>query len=243
MGINLILVFRSRWRSLYAGSWTLSPEVTGKIIGIGWPAAILQIAWNAGTIILYNILGRLGEASITAMAAISNGLRIEALIFLPAFALNMSASVFIGQNLGAGDPGRAERGVWRIAAAGVVTLTALALVVFLRADAFAAFVAKDPAVITETARYLRINMISQPFIALSLALSGGLQGAGDTRGTMWVIIIAIWLIRIPLVYGFAITLGFGAPGVWWSMVISMTCQSVLMAWRFQSGTWKQLTLH
>ena len=159
---------------------------------------MLQIAWNAGTIILYNILGRLGEESITAMAAISNGLRIEALIFLPAFALNMSASVLIGQNLGAGNPERAERVVWRIAAAGVVTLSALALIVFLRAEAFAAIVAKDPAVLAETTRYLRINMIAQPFIALSLALSGGLHGAGDTRGTMWVIIIATWLIRLPL---------------------------------------------
>ena len=81
---------------------------------------MLQIAWNAGTIVLYNILGRLGEASITALAAIANGLRIEAMIFLPAFALNMSASVLIGQNLGAGNPDRAERMGWRIAAAGIV---------------------------------------------------------------------------------------------------------------------------
>ncbi len=242
MGISLILFSRTRWRSIYAGSWALSAETVGKIAHIGWPAAMLQIAWNAGTIILYNILGRLGEASITAMAAISNGLRIEALIFLPAFALNMSASVLIGQNLGAGDPERAERVVWRIAAAGIVTLSALALVVFLRAEDFAALVARDPAVIAETARYLRINMIAQPFIALSLALSGGLQGAGDTRGTMWVIFIAMWMIRLPLVYSLAITFGFGAPGVWWSMVTSMVCQSLLMAGRFDAGKWKQLKL-
>jgi MATE family multidrug resistance protein len=89
MGINFILLFRSRWRSIYGGSWRVSPGTIGQIVRLGWPAAMLQIAWNIGTIVLYNILGRLGEASITAMAAIANGLRIEALIFLPAFALNM----------------------------------------------------------------------------------------------------------------------------------------------------------
>jgi MATE family multidrug resistance protein len=176
------------------------------------------------------------------MAAISNGLRIEALIFLPAFALNMSASVLIGQNLGAGNPERAERGVWRIAVAGVVTLSALAFVVFLRAEAFAALVAKDPAVLAETARYLQINMIAQPFIALSLSVSGGLHGAGDTKGTMWVIIIAMWLIRLPLTYALAFSVGWGATGVWWAMVISMVCQSVLMAGRFHAGKWKYLKL-
>jgi MATE family multidrug resistance protein len=242
MGINLILFFGSRWRSIYKGSWALSFETMKKIFDIGWPAAMLQIAWNAGTIILYNILGRLGEASITAMAACSNGLRIESLIFLPAFALNMSASVLIGQNLGAGNPERAERVVWRIAAVGVVTLSILAFLVFLWAESFAAIVAKDPAVLAETTRYLRINMIGQPFIALSLALSGGLHGAGDTRGTMWVIIIATVVIRLPITYGLALPLGFGATGVWWSMVISLVCQSVLMARRFHSGKWKHLKL-
>ena len=242
MGINLILFSGTRWRSIYKGSWALSLETMKKIIDISWPAAMLQIAWNAGTIILFNFLGRLGEASITAMAAISNGLRIEALIFLPAFALNMSAAVLTGQNLGAGNPDRAERVVWRISAAGVAILSALAIAVFLQAEAFAALVAKDPAVLAETASYLRINMIAQPFIALNLSISGGLQGAGDTRGTMWVIIIAMWLIRLPIAYGLAFPLGFGATGVWWAMVISMVIQSVFMAGRFHSGKWKYLKL-
>jgi MATE family multidrug resistance protein len=240
MGINLLLLSRTRWRAVYQGSWALLPGTIRQIVRLGWPAAMLQIAWNAGTILLYNILGRLGEASITALAAIANGLRIEAMIFLPAFALNMSASVLVGQNLGAGEPGRAERTGWRIAAAGIVTLSAMAVMVFIRAEDFAALVAKDPAVLEETARYLRYNMIGQPFIALSLSLAGGLQGAGDTRGTMWVIIIAMWLIRLPLAWTLALPLNFGAAGVWAAMVTSMVCQGLLMARRFRSGKWKLL---
>ena len=242
MGINLILFYGTRWRSIYRGSWALSSATMKKIIDISWPAAMLQIAWNAGTIILYYFVGRLGQESVTAMAAISNGLRIESLIFLPAFALNLSASVLVGQNLGAGNPERAEGVVWRISTAGIVILSALALAVFLRAEAFAALVARDPAVLEETANYLRINMIAQPFIALSFSVSGGLHGAGDTRGTMWVIIVAMWLIRLPIAYGFAFPLGYGATGVWWAMVISVTCQSFLMTWRFHSGKWKHLQL-
>ena len=242
MGINLALLVRTRWRAVYRGAWGLLPETIRQIVRLGWPAAMLQIAWNAGTIVLYNILGRLGETSITALAAIANGLRIEAMIFLPAFALNMAASVLIGQNLGAGNPDRAERVGWRIAAVGIVLLSSLAVVVFIRADAFAALVARDPAVLEETARYLRYNMIGQPFIALSLSLGGGLQGAGDTRGTMWVIIIAMWLIRLPLAGMLALPLGFGAAGVWAAMVVSMVCQGLLMAWRFHRGRWKELKL-
>jgi multidrug resistance protein, MATE family len=242
MGINLVLLARTRWRAVYRGAWRLLPQTIRQIVSLGWPAAMLQIAWNAGTIVLYNILGRLGDASITALAAIANGLRIEAMIFLPAFALNMSASVLIGQNLGAGNPDRAERVGWRIAAVGTLLLSSLAVVVFIRAEDFAALVARDSAVLAETARYLRYNMMGQPFIALSLSLGGGLQGAGDTRGTMWVIIIAVWLIRLPLAWILALPLGFGAEGVWAAMVASMICQGLLMARRFHGGRWKEVKL-
>ena len=242
MTINLRLLSQTRWRSIYQGSWRLLPGTVRQISRLGWPAAMLQMAWNAGTIVLYNILGRLGAASITALASIANGLRIEAMIFLPAFALHMSASVLIGQNLGAGHAERAEQMGWRIAALGMAVLSAMAIVVFIKAEAFAALVARDPAVLEETARYLRYNMVSQPFIALSLSLGGGLQGAGDTRGTMWVIVVAMWLIRLPLAWMLALTLGLGAPGVWQAMVVSMVCQGLLMARRFHGGRWKELKL-
>ena len=59
---------------------------------------------------------------------------------------------------------------------------------------------------------------------------------------MWVIIIAMWLIRLPLAWMLALFLGFGAKGVWMAMVVSMACQGLLMALRFHGGQWKELKL-
>ncbi len=242
MVINLWLFTVGWWRSLYRLPWSLSSETVLKIIRLGWPAAMLQIAWNAGTIVLYNILGRLGQASIPALASITNGLRIEAVIYLPAFALNMAASVLVGQNLGAGRQDRAAQAGWRIAKCGVLVITLMAVPIFIWAEQFASLLTKDHAVLAETARYLRFNMLSEPFMALSAILGGGLQGAGDTRGTMWVIICAMWFIRLPLAYSLAIAAGLGATGVWIAMITSMAFQGIFMAWRFQIGRWKKLTV-
>jgi Na+-driven multidrug efflux pump len=77
-------------------------------------------------------------------------------------------------------------------------------------------------------------------MALSVILGGGMQGAGDTRGTMWVIVTAMWLIRLPLAYLLAIVMVLGATGVWIAMITSMACQGMLMALRFQKGQWKKL---
>ncbi len=59
-------------------------------------------------------------------------------------------------------------------------------------------------------------------------------------GTMWVIIIAMWFIRLPLAYSLALLMGHGATGVWIAMITSMACQGLLMSLRFQRGNWKKL---
>ena len=240
MILNLLFFTFGRWRKLFAGPWKPSAETIGKIIRLGWPAAMLQITWNAGSIVLYNILGRLGDSSITALASISNGLRIEGIIYLPAFALNMAASVLIGQNLGAGAPERAEMAGWKIALSGAFFISVLSLVFLLNAGPLASLLTNRPDVLEETARYLRFNMLSEPFMAMSAILGGALQGAGDTRGTLKVIGICMWLIRLPLAWFFALVLHYGASGVWMAMVISMCIQGILMAVRFHKGTWKHL---
>jgi len=216
----------------------LSTYLIRKIFLLSWPAALVQISWNASYIILYNILGRLQEGSITAMAAFTNSLRIEAIIYLPVFALNMAASVLTGQNLGAGAPERAEKIGWTISFSGVALVSAMALPIFIWASDISSPVAKDSLVLDETVRYLRIMMLSEPFLALSVILGGCLQGAGDTKGTMLVIVSALWIIRLPLAYLLAIVAGYGAFGVWTAMAISMCFQGIAMTVRFRKGRWK-----
>ncbi|MBF0506346.1 MAG: MATE family efflux transporter [Nitrospirae bacterium] len=241
MAINFALLAFSRWKAIFKTPITVSGNIIRKVISLSWPAALLQIAWNSGSIVLFNILGRLGSASIPALASLANGLRIEAIIYLPAFALNMAAGVIIGQNLGAKDFARAEEAGWKMVSAGIVLVSVMAFIIFIRSEQFASIVTSDPSVLKETARYLRFNMMSEPFMALSVILGGGLQGAGDTRGTMLIIVIAMWVIRLPLAWLLALGFGYGALGVWTAMVTSMVIQGILMAYRFHGGLWKNLT--
>lgn len=236
--ICLVLYRKSRWKNIFSGPWHVSTALIRKIFLVSWPAALVQISWNASYIILYNILGHLQEESITAMAALTNSLRIEAIIYLPVFALNMAASVLTGQNLGAGAPERAEKIGWKISFSGVAFVSAMALPIFIWAGAISSPVAKDQQVLAETVRYLKITMLSEPFLALSLILGGCLQGAGDTKGAMLVIVSALWIIRLPLVYFLAVVAGYGAAGVWIAMAISMCFQGIAMTIRFRTGRWK-----
>jgi putative MATE family efflux protein len=238
--ICFVLFRRSIWKDIFSGMRSVSAELVRRIVRISWPAALIQISWNAGNIFLYNILSHLEHGSITAMAALTNGLRIEAFIYLPVFALNMAASVLTGQNLGAGAPERAERIGWKISLSGVAFVSLVALPVFIWAGAISSPVAKDPHVLAETVRYIRITMLSEPFMAISVILGGCLMGAGDTKGAMFVIVSTLWIIRLPLAYFLSVIAGYGADGVWLAMVISMFFQGVAMTARFRYGRWKEL---
>jgi putative MATE family efflux protein len=236
--ICLVLFRWSRWKNIFSGALRVSADLVRKIFLLSWPAALVQISWSTSYLVIYNILSRLQEGSVTAMAALTNGLRIEAIIYLPAFALNLAASVLTGQNLGAEASGRAESIGWKISLAGFAFVSLMALPIFLWAAELSATVARDQQVLDEMVRYLRITMLSEPFMALSLILGGCLQGAGDTKGVMLVIVTALWIIRLPLAYLLAFAAGYGAYGVWLAMVISMCFQGIAMTVRFRNGRWK-----
>ncbi len=242
MIICIMLFTKSRWSGIFSGPWNISARLIGKIFAISWPMALLQVSWNAGNIVLYNILGRLHEGSITAMAAFTSGLRIEALIYMPIFALNMAASVLTGQNLGAGAPERAEKIGWKIACSGVAFVSLMSLLIYIWADHISSPIARDSHVLEETVLYLRIMMFSEPLMALSLIMGGCLQGAGDTKGVMAVIVSTLWIVRLPLAYVLAVNAGYGALGVWIAMVVSMYVQGSLMTLRFRRGRWKLVSV-
>lgn len=218
--------------------WRPDGALARELWRLAWPAGVLQVGWNLGGAVLYAILGSLPSGAVAATAALTNGLRIEAILYLPAFALNMVTAVLVGQALGAGDGQGAEGAGWRVASAAAGVLTLMALPVFVFSRPLAAFLSPDPLVREATHLYLRFNMASQPFMALSLCLGGGLQGAGDTRGPMGIVLGSLWGFRIPL--AFLLVRFWGSTGVWAAMVCSQVLQGAGMAWRFGRGRWKAL---
>jgi len=208
-----------------------------QIIKISWPSAVLQLAFQGGTLVLYRYLTALGSYGTIAMAAYTNGIRIESIIFLPAFAVNMAVAVLVGQALGRESIEHARRIAYTAALVTIVILFPVAFFLFWKAPFVATWLSNNPDVCEETARYIRINTAFYPLLVMSIVFGGAMQGAGDTRGAMWIIIAAVWIIRVPLAGVFALVLSWGATGVWWAMACSMTFQGISMFLRFRTSAW------
>ncbi len=208
-----------------------------KIARVGWPAGVLQIVWQLGAMMVYYILSILPEHNVEIMAAFTNGTRIESIIFLPAFAFNMSGAVVVGNYLGEGRRGYAFWAGVVTACIGVALVVLLTAGVLLNARTIAGMLSANALVVEESLTYIYIALAFEPVMAWGVILSGGLNGAGDTRTVMKIIACAVWLVRIPFSFLCAVYLGWGVRAVWWSMNASIAVQTVFVTRRYWQRKW------
>ncbi len=214
-----------------------SREYLARIVSIGWPSGLLQVGWQVGSAVLFVILGSLPHHSVEIIAAFTMGLRIEAAIFLPAFAFNLANAVIIGNFIGENRPEEAYKNGLATALIGVSIITVIALLVAINAHRIAPLLSDNPIVIDEAVRYIYISMISEPFMAWGIILGGALNGSGDTRSVMKIIILSLWIVRLPLSYTTGIVFGLGAPAIWWSMNASQVVQCCFISRRYLGKKW------
>jgi putative MATE family efflux protein len=216
-------------------------EILGKLVKISTPAALQRLTYNLSSFVLFFTLKHCINPT-AALAAWTIGMRVEAFLFMPMFALGQAVSSIVGQNLGARESDRAYRAGWNVAWLGFVSMLICGTVLFITAPSLAAIMTNDHFSQEYTISYLRILAIAQPFQSFAMIFNGALQGAGDTRMPMWITLFTHWVIRQPLAWLLAITCHFGAAGVWTAMSLSAASSGLLNLWRFQSRAWEKLKL-
>jgi len=232
---SLVNLWKLRTATTGVNRFSLDPA--RKMIAIGWPIGMLQVLWQFSSMVLFLILSALPEHKVEILAALTTGLRIESVTYLPVFGFNMANAVIVGNLLGEKRQEDALRSGFITAAIGVAVVTVMVIAVILNARWIASFLSKNEIVIRESMKYIYISMISEPFMAWGIILGGGLNGAGDTRSVLIRVALSVWLVRIPLSYIFVVFLGFGPASVWWSMNISQFVQAFLMSKRYFNRKW------
>ena len=227
-------------KKLISGTGKFVKSFLVKVSRIGWPTGLQQISWQVGGTVLFLILSALPENNVEIIAAFTNGSRIESAIFLPAIALNMANAVIIGNLMGEKKFDHAYRAGLITMGLGVLLITFITVIIVIKAPFLAGLLSDNELVIRESVRYIRISMISEPFMAMALILGGALNGAGDTRGVMVIVVLGFWLVRIPLCYLLGIAADFGAPGVWWSMNISIFVYALFILRRYRRREWLEI---
>ncbi|EHQ89621.1 putative efflux protein, MATE family [Desulfosporosinus youngiae DSM 17734] len=167
----------------------------GQILAVGIPAGIQAMVITLSNLIVQYNINSLGVDSIAAFTAY---FKVELFIYLPIMAYGQAATIFTGQNFGAGKLERVKRGTRVSLWAGIITTVVLSgLVLIFARQAFALF--SNDAGVIELGRKLAFTTFPFYFIYLVMeVLAASIRGTGKALPPMLIILTNICILRIAL---------------------------------------------
>ncbi|OYD14331.1 hypothetical protein CH330_08985 [candidate division WOR-3 bacterium JGI_Cruoil_03_51_56] len=208
-----------------------------RIISIGSFASLQVLIREMSMLMLMRLVSSFGAITL---AAFGIGARLRAFIIVPGFGFANAAAVTVGQNMGAGKPKRAAKSGWRTVLYYEVIAIPIAVLFIIFAPRLVGIFSHNAEVTDIGATFLRFLAVTLPFLAFSLILGQGMNGAGDTRTPTIVNATGQLGFRIPLAYLLALTAGMGSTGIWLGINASDITQGIGMALLFQVGYWQKV---
>jgi putative MATE family efflux protein len=237
LGFGLLYSGRASLTLLPTTSYRLDWDVARRILKIGVPSGIQGILRNGSGLIFLKLIG-MTALSTTAVAAYTIGSQMEHILRRTGLAYGTVATALVGQSTGAKDADAAERNGWTTLLIAVITNVLLCIPVALFARPFMELFVDASDVIDIGVTYLLVMVLAEPFVCASNTSGGSLRGAGETMAPMYYTLISQWLVRLPVAYVLAFTLGYGINGIWASLVVYSILQGFLTVRKFAQGTWK-----
>lgn len=233
------LIFWSKkyWVSLDWKDLKLDLPMASRILKIGIPAAIEQLFLRFGMLFFEMMVISLGNVSYAAHKIASNA---ESFSFNLGFGFSIAASTLVGQQLGKNAIKKAEYNAKVSTWMAIFVMSCFAILFFSFPEHIISLFTKERDLKSLAAGALRIVSFCQPFLAISMVLSGALRGAGETKSVLYITFIGIFLIRLPLTYFFLHILKTGLLGAWWVMTIDLACRSMAFYYVFRKGKWKYI---
>jgi putative MATE family efflux protein len=214
----------------------LNLSVMSRLIRVASTGILQFLIAQASWIGLVRIVSVFGAA---ALAGYTVGIRIIIFILLPSWGLSNAAATLVGQNLGAGQPERAESSVWRTGLWNMIFLGSMGVVFFLFAAPIVSIFTKDPAVMRIAANSLRIFSCGNVAYAFGMVMMQAFNGAGDTITPTIVNLVGFWILELPLAWWLAHRTPLKENGVFLSVVFAELFMVIAMVLLFREGRWKR----
>jgi putative MATE family efflux protein len=214
----------------------IEPTIIGRLIRLSATGTFQVFIGMASWIGLVRIISSFGS---NAVAGYTFGIRVILFALLPSWGMSNAAATMVGQALGAKDPDRAERAVWKAGFYNMIFLGIVGLIFILFAPQIIWLFTGEQDVAQYGVACLRTVAYGFLFYAYGMVLGQSFNGAGDTWTPTIINLFVFWLWEIPLAYVLGVALGWGPQGVFISMTIAFSTLAVVSGLVFRRGRWKK----
>jgi putative MATE family efflux protein len=213
----------------------IEPAIMRRLVRLSATGAFQVLIGMASWIGLVRTISSFGT---DALAGYIVGMRVIMFALLPSFGMSNAAATMVGQALGAKNPERAERAVWKAGFYNLIFLGSIGLIFVVFARQIIGLFTHDPAVVPYGVDCLRIVACGFLFYAYGMVLTQAFNGAGDTWTPTILNLFVFWLWELPLAYALAVVFGFGPRGVFLAITIAFSTLAIVSAIFFKRGKWK-----
>ena len=238
---------------MWSGDWVISfPRGGGfgpnwpiikSIFKFGLPTGVQGIAMNIGGVFMLSFIGSLAQSAAAQAAFAVSYTELFSLITWTSVGLMGAAAAVAGQNLGAGQPDRADAAVHVAARFGFAVAVFVGIFfLFLPRQLLAIFGMHDPAVVEIGVQLLRVLSVSGLMITVALTYTGGLQGTGDTRSPLYISIISQLIVPLGTCFVIKETGTLDPVDIWLAILAGHATRCVLSVIRFRQGKWRTITV-
>ena len=169
------------------------------------------------------------------------GNKVNGLITLPSNAIGSATATIVGQNMGAKQSDRAEKGYRFSMWISVVFLFIGGMILSrdMISTAIVRIFSKDAEVVGMAADFLSVMAFWCFTNGIYNTTSGLFQGTGHTEVTMAIDVTRLWVFRFLTLWFCESVLHMGVRSVWYSVVISNGISSLILYVLYRCGIWKK----
>jgi len=221
------------------GAWRVRPDIMLRLLRLAATGAGQFLVATASWVVLIRIVSTFGSS---AVAAYTLAVRIILFALLPAFGVSNAAATLVGQNLGAGEPRRAENSVWLTGLYTSIFLAGVMVLFLFFGEYLVRLFTTEPVLVAQASACLRVISYGYIFYAWGMVMIQAFNGAGDTVTPLWINLGCFWACEIPLAWFLSQHTSLGLTGVFWSVAFSEMLLAVISMAVFRRGTWKTRTV-
>ncbi|QLG51282.1 MATE family efflux transporter [Natrinema halophilum] len=164
--------------------------ISPKLLQLAWPLVLgnlLQTVYNLADMFW------VGRVSSDAVAAVSLMFPLSWMFVSTAMGITAATIALVSQYVGAGDDRMADRVVAQTILLTLAVSSILAALGFVFRQPLLALIGARNQVFVEALAYIEVIFLALPFTFLFFAFRASLQGAGDTKTAMWLIVVSAGL--------------------------------------------------
>jgi len=220
---------------IHSQNWQFRREIILKLIKVSAGGTGQFIIASASWIFLMRIISYFGS---TALAGYTLAIRVMIFTLLPAWGISGAAATMVGQNLGANQPARAEKSVWRTGIFNMIYMGSVMIIYLLSAEILIRFFTNEEEVITYATKCLVTLSFGYIFYAFGMVIIQSFNGSGDTRTPTIINFFVFWTFQIPLAYILSISFTLGPSGAFYAILIAESILTITSFLIFRKGKWK-----